>query len=221
VRPSSTSWNSSWTATPRGGPEPQPLPNTCQISISLFLVPYSARLARLPLILSPKLQGESGRSGGTRPDGRSAVAAVRRRHRGKRTWRHVLRSGDVKLTEVATSILPQLEPANAGRGSVNGANLPSLSRVATRMRTNSSSPMIAVRIRESVGFAVLSAAITRARHERDARGCPDRRRGRRSLSPHPGRAAASSRSGGRRTQPASGQRRTGPTASTNVEERRP
>jgi len=28
--------------------------------------------------------------------------------------------------------------------------------------------MIAVRIRESVGFAVLSAAITRARHERDA-----------------------------------------------------
>ena len=31
------------------------------------------------------------------------------------------------------------------------------------MRTNTSSPMIAVRIRESVGFAVLSAAITRAR----------------------------------------------------------
>ena len=82
-------------------------------------------------------------------------------------------------------------------------------RVATSMRTNTSSPTIAVRIRESVGFAVLSAAITRARHERDARGCPDRRRGRRSLSPHPGRAAASSRSGGRRTQPASGQRRTG------------
>ena len=42
VRPSSTSWNSSWTATPHGGPEPQPLPNTCHISISLFLVPYSA-----------------------------------------------------------------------------------------------------------------------------------------------------------------------------------
>ena len=61
VRPSSTSWNSSWTATPCGGPEPQALPNTCQISISLFLVPYSAWLARLRLILSPKLQGESGR----------------------------------------------------------------------------------------------------------------------------------------------------------------
>ena len=51
---------------------------------------------------------------------------------------------------------------------MNGAHLPSLSRVATSMRTNTSSPMIAVRIRESVGFAVLSAAITRARHERDA-----------------------------------------------------
>ncbi len=50
----------------------------------------------------------------------------------------------------------------------DGAHLPSLSRVATSMRTNTSSPMIAVRIRESVGFAVLSAAITRARHERDA-----------------------------------------------------
>jgi hypothetical protein len=63
VRPSSTSWNSSWTATPCGGPEPQALPNTCQISISLFLVPYSAWLARLRLILSPKLQGESGQPG--------------------------------------------------------------------------------------------------------------------------------------------------------------
>jgi hypothetical protein len=63
VRPSSTSRNSSWTATPCGGPEPQALPNTCQISISLFLVPYSAWLARLRLILSPKLQGESGQPG--------------------------------------------------------------------------------------------------------------------------------------------------------------
>jgi hypothetical protein len=61
VRPSSTSWTSSWTATPRGGPEPQPLPNTCQIFRCLFLVPYSAWLARLRLIRSPKLQGESGR----------------------------------------------------------------------------------------------------------------------------------------------------------------
>ena len=63
VRPSSTSWNSSWTATPCGGPEPQAVPNRCQISISLFLVPYSAWLARLRLILSPKLQGESGQPG--------------------------------------------------------------------------------------------------------------------------------------------------------------
>ena len=41
-------------------------------------------------------------------------------HRGKRTWRDVLRSGDVKLDrpDVATPILPQLEPAYAGRGSV-------------------------------------------------------------------------------------------------------
>ena len=50
----------------------------------------------------------------------------------------------------------------------DGAHPPSLSRAATSMRTDTSSPMIAVRIRESVGVAVLSAAITRARHERDA-----------------------------------------------------
>ena len=77
MRPSSTSWTSSWTATPRGGPEPQPLPNTCQIFRCLFLVPYSAWLARLRLIRSPKLQGESGRPvrGSSRSRSRTPASA--------------------------------------------------------------------------------------------------------------------------------------------------
>src|SRR6478672_7601662 len=75
-------------------------------------------------------------------------------HRGCRTWRDVLRSGDVKLTG-PTWLRRSFPTWNRHMPVVaawNGAHLPSLSRVATSMRTNTSSPIFAVRIRESVGF---------------------------------------------------------------------